>query len=797
MEVFMKRLVKYSLILILIVCVILVAVSAVLQFVNLDPFRERIAGLATEALGRQVKIDGHIDINLFPHPEIILNEISLANASWSNEPIMATVNHADAAISFLSLFSDTIIIRRLRLSDVSVLLEKNKQNIGNWVMGKDESSEESKPEKAGRDTDEIVHLPVMVDLAEFKNVTLTMRPLEGAGRTFVLSSFSLQPDESGNLILNSAGKLLDKPIKLNAEITSEESVTAHKAVDMGIQGSLGDIDLTGRISTSRLATLADLRGSFKIAAKDIRKTLKMARIDAPLTGPLTADVTVNADGQSYKATTKVKVEDITVTVGGSYANKQVAFSSTLTPLRRAGDLFDLKGLRPETLTLKGKVKQSGAKIFDIVAFQADAGRNLLAAQGRITTGGDATLSMTFTSPDLNSLLGALPKIDLKVTAKAQHSAEKIAVSGLALAFDKSSIEGDIEMLKGKKQKITANLTSKLLDLRPFSKGSEPDDKTKQQTPTGTGKGLPEKKSPKKEQYIFKAAPLQLAALQSVEADAKVSIGHLFYDLVNLKAVKIDAAVHDGQVDAKFKCDSANEGHAAGKIDLKTKGQRANVNALLSVSGFRLKALQAEGVSQTEVPPVDVSMEIQSAGSSPRELAAAANGRLLLTQGPGKIKNTALAKVSGDILSELFSALNPFAKHEIFSHWDCSVLKVDIVDGLAKIDTMLAQGEKVMIVGSGDIDLKTEKLNIEFNTKPRKGVGISADMFVTPFVKVKGTMASPSVGLNKKGTLLTGGAAVATGGLSLILKGVFDRATAEGNHCDKALETVGQHSRYDF
>ena len=103
----------------------------------------------------------------------------------------------------------------------------------------------------------------------------------------------------------------------------------------------------------------------------------------------------------------------------------------------------------------------------------------------------------------------------------------------------------------------------------------------------------------------------------------------------------------------------------------------------------------------------------------------------------------------------------------------------------------------MIVGGGDIDLKTEKLNIEFNTKPRKGVGISADMFVTPFVKLKGTLASPSVGLNKKGTLLAGGAAVATGGLSLLLKGVFDRATAEGDQCEKALEKVGQHTRFDF
>ena len=53
--------------------------------------------------------------------------------------------------------------------------------------------------------------------------------------------------------------------------------------------------------------------------------------------------------------------------------------------------------------------------------------------------------------------------------------------------------------------------------------------------------------------------------------------------------------------------------------------------------------------------------------------------------------------------------------------------------------MLAQAEKLLIVGHGTVDLKTEKLDIEFNTKPRTGVGVTADMFVTPFVKLSGTL----------------------------------------------------------
>ncbi|MDH3931417.1 MAG: hypothetical protein OET16_04245 [Chromatiales bacterium] len=102
----------------------------------------------------------------------------------------------------------------------------------------------------------------------------------------------------------------------------------------------------------------------------------------------------------------------------------------------------------------------------------------------------------------------------------------------------------------------------------------------------------------------------------------------------------------------------------------------------------------------------------------------------------------------------------------------------------------------MIVGGGDIDLNTEKLNIEFNTKPRKGVGVSADMFITPFIKLGGTLASPKIGLSKKGVLLSGGAAVLTGGLSFLFQGAADRATAAGGLCEKTLAEVGPHGALD-
>ena len=97
----------------------------------------------------------------------------------------------------------------------------------------------------------------------------------------------------------------------------------------------------------------------------------------------------------------------------------------------------------------------------------------------------------------------------------------------------------------------------------------------------------------------------------------------------------------------------------------------------------------------------------------------------------------------------------------------------------------------MIIGEGKINLPDESLNLAFNTIPRKGVGISADMFITPFVSLTGQLNKPRIGLNKKGVVLSGTAAVMTGGISLLAKGMFDRATIPEENCSKLKAELDQ------
>jgi hypothetical protein len=203
--------------------------------------------------------------------------------------------------------------------------------------------------------------------------------------------------------------------------------------------------------------------------------------------------------------------------------------------------------------------------------------------------------------------------------------------------------------------------------------------------------------------------------------------------------------------------------------------------------MRLNLASGEDALPEEIPPVSLSFNVVASGDSPRTLASSSTGDLLVTLGEGRLVNKLIGRFSGDIVSQLSSALNPFAKEEPDTTFECGLVSIAIEDGQATIEPIILQGQKVTIAGQGKLDLKTEEIMIKFNTQPREGIGVGADMFVTPFVALDGTLAKPRVGANKSGTAIT----VATGGISLLVRSAMDRLAGSVDHCVETMPNFPQ------
>ena len=336
------------------------------------------------------------------------------------------------------------------------------------------------------------------------------------------------------------------------------------------------------------------------------------------------------------------------------------------------------------------------------------------------------------------------------------------------------------MEPGDKPSVELKATSKLIDLRPFLPEEEAEVADSPPAESSTGGD---------DRYVFKDEPLPLDALQTANVDVDIEIGRVQAREANFDDVALKATVEDGALNVTNSFSGGEGGEFENQVELVADGARANLDINAKASKLKIGALSSAEVPDELIPESDVTVDLKGSGSTQRELAASLDGRVLFIQGPGRVSNELIDRVSGDVLAQLFSALNPFAAEEEYSNWECTVFAIDFESGLGDISGFLLQGEKIMVVGGGKVDLNTENLNIEFNTKPRSGVGISADMFVTPFVALSGTLASPGVGVNAKGVLLEGGLAVMTGGLSFLYKGALDRATAEIDQCEKTLAAV--------
>jgi uncharacterized protein involved in outer membrane biogenesis len=447
-------------------------------------------------------------------------------------------------------------------------------------------------------------------------------------------------------------------------------------------------------------------------------------------------------------------------------------------LAQVGTLLELENLPEEDLSLKGRVSLDGP-VIQLSGLVAELGTMTVNVDGTVDTATSGiALTVDANGSNIDILGPELPEIPFTLETTVKLADSKLDLDPLNLTFGESQLNATLHADLQDIPDIKLEAQAPLIDLAPFFPAEEEGEESEDTPPDSDG-----------DQFVFKDEPLPIDTLSKANANVDVAIDTLRTANVDYTEFIFRLNLADGQLDAENTFKGMYGGTFDNKVTMTLGGDSANLDIGVHAGNLKLVALSGKDIEKELIPASAVDVTLKGSGNTPRAIASSADGKILFMQGPGRMSNALIGKLSGDIIAQLFNALNPFAKDEEYSNWDCSVFGVDFNSGEGEISSFLLQGEKIMVVGGGSIDLNTEKLNVEFNTKPRKGVGISADMFVTPFVALSGTLADPHVGLNKKGALLSGGAAILTGGLSFLYKGVADRATAEAGKCEETFEAI--------
>lgn len=767
---------------IVITFVVLIGASVLyLSFADLNWLKPRIESAVADATGRQLKLGGAFDLDIVPSLAIVLEDASLSNAEWGSEPMLASIGHASARLGFWPLFSGSVRVKELRLHDVDVLLETNEEGQGNWVMG---APSEAEPAEHPESEAEGGGLPVILEFAELRNIKL--RSLAPEAEPFVASLDLLEivADPDQYAVIEGKGEVDELPLRLAGKLGPYQALTTGNGIGMDLSTGLGNLDLEvdGSIGDFARVTGIDLKAV--ASSEDVAKILDHFKVDLPLSGALNIQTVVTSVESGTQLAVDAKVGEIAATATATLQGDTIAFKAAVPALDKVGEALEIQGLPAQDLAVDGRVV-TAAQETQLQGITALLGEAEIKLDGSLSKDTDtAQFAIKANGPSLAVLSADLPEIPFKAALNANVTPEHLVLDEIETTFDESDLAGSLDVKMGDKPAVAGKFKSKRLDLTPFAAGGEEADKQKQ--------AKPEAEQDKAEsKYVFVEKPLPFEELNKANIDIDADIGRFTVNDLVLLDVFTAVDLKDGNLQLKNRFRGPEGGKSVSDIALTTADKSGKLDIKVNMRDLRLNLISGDVEEPSLIPPVGVTVEIKASGRSPRVLASSASGRVLVTQGKGQMENDLLAKVSGDILAQLFSALNPFAKEEETTPLECTILAIDMKNGEADVAGMLFQTEKVKAVGGGDIDLKTEELNIEFNTKPRSGIGVSADLFVTPFVKLVGTLASPSIGVDEKGALLAG-AAVATGGLALVAKGAADRATGEMDRCATLLDEVGDH-----
>jgi uncharacterized protein involved in outer membrane biogenesis len=378
----------------------------------------------------------------------------------------------------------------------------------------------------------------------------------------------------------------------------------------------------------------------------------------------------------------------------------------------------------------------------------------------------------------------LPDRPLTLNAHFRGTENQLEADRLEGKIGASDFKGTLKVsIIEDKPNIEVELNSKYLDLRPLlPQRSVEEDK---ETDTLTKK---QQRKKNKDARLIPDALIPLDVFEDFNLKASIKADQIYYDVFTSKNFDLVANIKDGALTIdRFKANTST-----GKLDatLSVIPRNGSAQVTTTINGHQFSSTLATDSAEVaaESPKYDGVIQLTGTGKTWHEVAASLNGSAIITGGEGRLPSSRLTILFGDFFNQLIGVVNPFSKKDPYTTIACTTAILEAEDGVVTSDHgIVIQTDKINIMSKGHIDLDTEKVNFDIRTDARGKIGISAGDFINPFIKIGGTMANPKLSVNATSAAVTGGAAIATAGLYLLAKPVWDRAFRSKDPCGKALK----------
>lgn len=502
----MAKLFKILGIVIGVVLLLVVAASVILPLV-VDPndFKGEIVNQVKQQTGRELKIDGDLNLSLFPWLGVQMDGVELSNAKGFGKQPFVSVKHAAVRVKLKPLLDRRLEVDTISLDGVTINLARNKSGTSNWddlaqaTKGKTKADKEKKQDKTGLDTSIAGFSIGGVDI---KDARISWDDSQ-SGQKYEISQFNLSSGAivpgspvvlNMDMVLDSKEPAVQAKVALGGTVLLDEAKGVLKigdlkltldadgaalpngrfkadittALTLSLDGKLlslqnlkvksGDLDLKGEIKGTNLGTASQVfNGNLKLAEFNLREWMASQGMALPATsdpkalGRLAASVNLVSKGTSTNLNKlAIQLDDTRISGNATLRGGATAFKLKLDSINLDRYMPTGSGTGGSGKSQNGgSRKASGAEQLFPVASLRKLDLNGSVDVGRLTINKLLVEKVLFTVKAKNGLLQTTQKVG---------------------GFYQGSYNGSVNInVKGKSPRVDISSTLSKVNLGPLIK----------------------------------------------------------------------------------------------------------------------------------------------------------------------------------------------------------------------------------------------------------------------------------------------------------------------------------------
>jgi AsmA protein len=346
-------------------------------------------------------------------------------------------------------------------------------------------------------------------------------------------------------------------------------------------------------------------------------------------------------------------------------------------------------------------------------FRADAAGQTLALEAG-TTIPDGTLAGMVLPVDFTFRTPGILREQISAAAQVRLDGSVISIDGIKGSVDGANVSGNASVDIDSKPLVKATLDIERVSVRGAQGGNA--------TAPTAASPQPAALTP------WSDKPFDLRGLNYFDAQARITIGTLNLDKVQIAPVEIDATITDGVVRGTLSKMGVYEGQAAAGAAMDASSDPPSFALRAELRQVRALPLLSNAADFTSLDgKLDATINVQAIGGNPRDVIASLTGMTVVNFQNGEIRGINLAKMIRALTSGTLTGWQEAPTENTDLTELAATFRIE--KGQAMTQDLHLAGPLVRVSGIGTVDLNTKAIN--FRTEPKlvmtlQGQGGAAD-----------------------------------------------------------------------